>query len=168
MTDGGTHPSPWWVTGALDQIAWRDIVDEPLVGWRAWHVVATPSGPQLVSWWLNTQWPPRERLEAACALHGGRPARSHDCGVHAFRTLDDVLAYIGQGPIPDEARFVRRVEDCIGLAVGQVSLWGRTIVHTRGWRAQYAYPYDIVLLEGGRELASAVTARYAVEARPVD
>jgi hypothetical protein len=163
MPDRDIGPSPWWVTGSLDQIAWRDIVDEALVGWRAWHVVATPDGPALVSWWLNTEWPAREKLEASCPHHGAMPARSHDCGIHGFHSLDEVLTYIGQAPAPREARFVRRVDGCIGLAAGQVSLWGRAVAHQRGWRAQYAYPYDLVLLEGDRRLARALADRYAVE-----
>jgi hypothetical protein len=31
--------------------------------------------------------------------------------------------------------------------IGSVTLWGRVVVGTRGWRAQFAYPRRLIVLE---------------------
>jgi hypothetical protein len=49
------------------------------------------------------------------------------------------------------------------LALGRVSLWGRVIENIDGFRAQYAYPYDLELVGGDEQLAGALRARYAVD-----
>ena len=49
------------------------------------------------------------------------------------------------------------------VALGRVSLWGRVIENVDGWRAQYAYPYDLLLLGGDQAQASELRRRYAVD-----
>jgi hypothetical protein len=137
---------------------------EPLRGWRAWKVVERSDGPALVSWWLGTLWPTHRALEAVCPWHGSRPAMHHACGIHAFGSRDEALAYIGRSREP--LLFARRPERALGVALGRVSGWGRAVQHTRGWRSQYAYPYDLYLLDGGRDLARALANAYAVETSP--
>jgi hypothetical protein len=46
--------------------------------------------------------------------------------------------------------------------------WGRAVSHTRGWRSEFAYPYDLQLLAGDRALARALAGRYGVEVSPVE
>lgn len=62
--------------------------------------------------------------------------------------------------------FVRRPERALGIVIGRVSGWGRIVTHTRGWRSEFAYPYDLELLRGDRTLARALAGRYAVEVTP--
>ena len=45
--------------------------------------------------------------------------------------------------------------------MGRVSLWGRVVEHSRGWRAQYAYPYSLCVFDKVR--GERLRARYAVE-----
>ena len=44
----------------------------------------------------------------------------------------------------------RRPQRALGIVGGRVSGWGRAVAHERGWRSQFAYPYDLYLLRGGR------------------
>lgn len=155
--------SRWWVTGAKAEMAERDIVLEPAVGWRAWHVVEEHEGVTLVSWWLNTAWPARQRLESSCRQHGDRPELRHDCGIHAFKSREHALGYAGERVPYVGFPFVRPIEGRVGIAVGRVSLWGRVVAHRGGYRAQYAYPYDIFLLHGGPDVARGLQSRYAVD-----
>ena len=83
----------------------------------------------------------------------GAPNSDHDCGIYACREREDAERLIeqldGRGRLP--------------TALGRVSLWGRVIENTGGWRAQFAYPYDLELFGGSRELAAALRRRYGVD-----
>lgn len=84
------------------------------------------------------------------------------CGIHAFDAREDALAYIAarrDGPMP----FRRTPSQALAIAVGCVSGWGRVVRHTRGWRSQYAYPFDVHLLTGDSTLARLLADRYAVD-----
>ena len=136
----------------------RDAEHEPLRGWRAWRVVDGRDGPTLASWWCSTLWPTRRELEAGCFMHGHRPAAHHICGIHAFEARKDALAYAHADP--GSSIFARAL---VGIAIGRVSGWGQVVRHTHGWRSQYAYPFDLYLVAGGRALARSLADRYAVE-----
>jgi hypothetical protein len=127
---------------------------EPLVGWRLWHV---DRQNRLVSWSQTASWPERERLEARCRRLFGRcaaaPRRSHACGIYALRTRELAESLLRKLP-----------GAVVGtVALGRVSLWGRVIENVDGWRAQYAYPYDLLLLGGGQAQACELRRRYAVD-----
>jgi hypothetical protein len=142
----------------------RDIVAELLRGWRAWQVVETRHGPALASWCSSALWPDRRALKARCLLHGSRPVIHHLCGIHAFEARDEALAYLEATHDAAPLLFVRRPARALGIALGRVSGWGRAVAHTRGWRAEFAYPFDLELLKGDRQLALALAGRYGVEA----
>ena len=144
----------------------RDIVSEPLRGWRAWQVVETRHGPALASWCVSALWPARRALTARCGLHGSRPVAHHVCGIHAFEARDDALAYVEATHDGAPRLFVRRPVRALGIALGRVSGWGRAVAHTRGWRSEFAYPFDLELLKGDRALARALAGRYGVEVMP--
>ena len=143
---------------------------EPLLGWRLWHVRRHNDAHRLESFtWHHVSWPSRERLEAHCAAHGGdAPVSGHECGIYAFRThelAEELLRrYTGvrqryghsaaEAPPPPRGRPV---------ALGRVSLWGRVFVRAHGFRAQYAYPYELVLIGGDAALARELRRLYAVD-----
>ena len=125
-----------------------------------------PDGPRLRSWSHSAEWPAVRKMEARCRSLKSvlRPARSHEapqpghsCGIYAARDRADVEAMLRQlgevGPT-----FHR-----LAAAIGRVSLWGRVIENTGGWRAQFAYPYDLVLFGGDEGLAAGLRRRYAVD-----
>jgi hypothetical protein len=143
----------------------RDYAAEPLSGWRVWQVVEGKDGPALGSWWVSTLWPARRALEAGCGMHGSRPAVHHVCGIHAFAAREEALAYAGGRP-EGHMLFARTPARALCIAFGRVSGWGRAVRHTRGWRSQYAYPYDLYLISGDRAIARMLADRYAVETAP--
>jgi hypothetical protein len=147
-------------------VSGRDIVSEPLRGWRGWQVVETRHGPALASWCVSALWPTRRALQARCGLHGSRPAAHDLCGIHAFEAREEALAYLESSHDAAPLLFVRRPQRALGVAFGRVSGWGRAVSHTRGWRSEFAYPYDLQLLKGDRALAHALAGRYGVEVSP--
>ena len=134
---------------------------EPLVGWRIWRVV----GDTLRATVWPTEWPPLARFEAEChdrpspftepdavpSAHRS-PERSCDCGVYAFKRREDAELLAREKVDPQDV-----------LALGRVSLWGRVIETERGFRAERAYPYDLLLLGGTEQLARKLRNRYAVD-----
>jgi len=52
------------------------------------------------------------------------------------------------------------------IAIGRVSLWGRVLARQNGFRAQYAYPYDLFLIGGEDGLARELRRLYAVDVSP--
>ena len=131
---------------------------EPILGWRAWKV---HRGRLYSTVWGNL-WPERTRLEARCGL-GGRsspgglrgmhdaPALQCDCGIYALKTREDALYLARQITAPDIS------------AIGRVSLWGRVVETQRGYRAQYGYVYDVMLLGASEADAREIRAQYAVD-----
>lgn len=136
-----------------------DLYLEPIRGWRVWKV----ANGCLYSTVFGTLWPERARLEARCGL-GGRsspgglrgvhdaPSLGCDCGIYALKSRTDALF------------LARQITTNALVAVGQVSLWGRVVETERGYRAQYAYIYDLTLLGGTDAQAGEIRNRYAVDA----
>lgn len=108
----------------------------PVVGHRVWRWNETG----LKS--LNGEpWLPGQHLEARCriaraARHASvvdRPAEVPDrnctCGLYAARNLEHLrqLGYASYG------------------VCGEVYLWGTVVEHRLGWRAQFAYPKNLIL-----------------------
>lgn len=116
--------------------------DEPIVGWRTWNLSDRDTGPVL--WPAGSgsdEWPRRRPMEARCSvplvLTGHRtrheaPDLDCRCGIHASNSLGVVERQRPAWPPTP--------------VIGRVSLWGRTIAHERGWRAQYAYPVRLGLV----------------------
>jgi len=132
---------------------------EPVVGWRLWHVARGAEGYRLESWARGDEWPAGRRAEAHCRRHAA-PLAAHHCGIYAFRTreaAERLLARCSRGGFAG----------CRPVAVGAVSLWGRVIPHSDGWRGQYAYPYELVVVGGDDEVAPDLRRRYAVDVSPV-
>ena len=126
---------------------------EPLVGWRAWTV----RDNRLHAISMMTEWMPYARIQA---IHensiwpfddDSKPGESCECelcGIYAYRT---------------EAEIRERLL-CYGymgsFVIGRVSLWGRVAIHAHGYRAQYAYPLELLYAEGCD--GSAVAKTYGI------
>jgi len=107
------------------------FVPEAVLGWRAWSVIETDDGPRLSSLTRAQGWTPGEELRAACdRRQHDSPKRWCSCGVYAGADPAD-LAALGR---------------IAGGVVGQVSLWGRIVEHSRGHRASVAYPARLRLV----------------------
>ena len=128
---------------------------EEVEGWRAWSVVERDDGYVLSSLTRAEVWEPAEPFTAACSRSRHHaPGRRCSCGVYA--AVD-----------PDELARLGRIA---GAVVGQVSLWGRMVEHSRGYRAATAYPTRlrlvcVVCLGEGHGEPAAVVDRDATSAR---
>ena len=143
---------------------------EPIVGWRLWQVRRHADDYRLESFtWHHVSWPAQQRMDAECAVHGSAaPVRGHECGIYAFRTrelAEDLLRrYTGV-----RQRYGRRHDELPPpapgrpIALGRISLWGRILARENGFRAQFAYPFDLFLFGGDDRIAVALRRRYAVD-----
>jgi hypothetical protein len=127
------------VTGAPDYF-------EPIIGWRTWLVVQEGDGFRLRSVVYDALWSPRSELAARClhrtfSLPWRRrsehrpPARGCRCGIYATREPEEAASYLEERSWADMFSIHR--------VIGTVSLWGRVVEYTRGWRASRAYPRTI-------------------------
>lgn len=143
---------------------------DPILGWRLWQVRYDGEGHRLESFtWHHIAWPEQTRLEARCAVHRDEaPAEGHECGIHAFTTRElaedllrrytgQTLRYYDRDPEMPEHRNGRPV------ALGRVSLWGRILAREFGFRAQYAYPYELFVAQGDDSIMRDLRDRYAVD-----
>lgn len=144
---------------------------EPLVGWRCWRVLpmqtlAAGKRYRLCAsgtYGMPKVWDPRVPVVAKCSSFESRheaPHRDHECGLYAYASREEA-----------EAKFaglaVTNGRQGVSWAFGRVSLWGRVIECELGWRAQYAYPYEVTVFTDGRA-PNALAEEYAidVESRP--
>lgn len=120
----------------------------------------------------HVNWPARRRFEASCPVHrGGAPVEGHECGIYAFRTralAEELLRrYTGvRHCYGREYRELPAVRQGRPIALGSVSLWGRILAREKGFRAQYAYPYELFLIGGDDQIARELRDRYAVDVWP--
>lgn len=134
---------------------------EEVEGWRAWSVVERDGAYVLSSLTRAEAWEPGRPFTATCSRNQhDAPAARCSCGVYAASD-------------PNELAGLGRIA---GAAIGQVSLWGRLVEHSRGYRAEAAYPTRIGLVcvsclsEGRGERATAVerdTSGDRVRLRPL-
>jgi hypothetical protein len=143
---------------------------DPIVGWRLWQVRRHADGYRLESLtWHHVAWPGGRRLEARCAVHREHaPAVGHECGIHAFtsRELAEDLFRRYTGVRQRYGRDYHELPPSAPgrpIALGSVSLWGRVLARDKGFRAQYAYPYELFLISADDEIARHLRDRYAVD-----
>lgn len=112
---------------------------EPIVAWRAWLVNSDKQALRSATYAIK--WPKRKPMHAHCLtaffkvgkdLYAANPhvcpCLHHSCGVYAV--LDESAARIWVGGV--------------GAVVGRVALWGRVLRFEKGYRAEYAYPIDLL------------------------
>lgn len=116
----------------------EEEADEALLGYRAWRLGRTEEGsPRLASTTPRPSWQPREAPAATCSGSHTRLYMVFDPTAEPHRCPDKGCT-CGWHAVSDPATLVRPGGPAD--VVGQVSLWGRVIEHTRGYRAEYAYP----------------------------
>lgn len=140
-----------------------------ITAWRAWAAKPTSDGWRLEALGKSVIWEPKKAIEAKCvqslptlqSVFPGRqetsprhlaPQSACNCGVWAFKELDNLVAAIGSD--------YKEVK-----VLGQVSLWGRIIETENGYRAEKAYPSELWIFS--RELEE-LGLIYDVPVRCVD
>jgi hypothetical protein len=105
-----------------------------------------------LSWHRLSCWPERSRAETA------PPSIGELHGFWAYKRRDSAVDHLLGRNLSG---------DSFAGAVGRVSLWGRYVEAEGGYRAQYAYPFELFLFRQGWPydpvLAGLVRERYAVD-----
>lgn len=103
-----------------------DFVEE-YVGWRGWQI--TKDGKLAAIVHEDSIWTPGEALSAVCAKGKRHPVpfMNCSCGFYATDSLEKLMDndYHTAG------------------AFGRVSMWGKSIDFTGGYKSQFAYPREI-------------------------
>jgi hypothetical protein len=99
-----------------------------ITGYRAWQVDSC--GLKSLN---HTEWTPGEPLEAVCLKQQfghDCPAEGCTCGVYAARNANHLqnIGYLAEADVH-----------------GEVALWGTVVPHSLGYRAQYAYPKNLII-----------------------
>lgn len=108
--------------------------DDPVIAWRYWQVT---TGTVVLSSVTQKQWTwkPGQAFRAVCAWTGHTaPADGCDCGVHGSKDLKSLRDH-GLCLAPGTP-----------LVMGRVALWGKVVPDTRSWRAEYAYPAELLVV----------------------
>ena len=117
----------------------RGLVAGPILAWRQWFFTRDSHGViQLESINNHEVWSAGVTQVAHCQMNPVHHAMAQDispvpectCGLFAMKT--EMTPFNSN------------------IVVGQVALWGRVIEHKDGYRAQYAYPYRLILPRGPR------------------
>ncbi len=101
--------------------------------------------------------------------HGVTPDENCTCGIYA---TEDVTGVPGgppaSTPLVGIAAFAFTLQRSVWGAApspsvfGTVSLWGKVIPGDRGWRAEYAYPRELWVIESAKRSASLLAEDYSV------
>lgn len=106
----------------------------PITAWRGWKL----QDMKLAALGSTGIWEPKKIMVAVCN-NGGQhhaPLASCNCGMWAFKTLEYLISAL---------------EPYTVSVFGQVSLWGRIVETENGFRAQFAYPKELWLLDNALE-----------------
>lgn len=134
----------------MDALGRTEARRQPLLGWRAWAVrsQSVPRGHPLFPVRFSLlpvtrprpleEWPSMDPLLASCRVgeDHAAPDSGCRCGIYAFRNSDDLMDQVEERGDPG--------------VLGTVALWGKVVVGTRGYRAQYAYPQCLWVARGLR------------------
>lgn len=117
--------------------AGRDLVVEPVAGWRVWRLTSVGGEVRLAAVARRSVWPPLRPMGATCPHHDPDDVPGADCmcGLYAASTL---RALARAGVLANRH---------VG-AVGSIEMWGRVVEHSRGTRAALAYPSRLRLVCG--------------------
>ncbi|MGI9119402.1 MAG: hypothetical protein ACR2G7_04660 [Acidimicrobiales bacterium] len=131
--------------------------DDHVIAWRYWQVPPGPAVLRSVTQ-KHCTWSPGQRLTAICVGVGhDAPAEGCACGIYGSGDLGSLRDH-GLCLAPDMA-----------LVVGQVGLWGTVLPDGHGYRAQYAYPRELALVQGsvGDDVATVLTEGLGAYGVPV-
>jgi hypothetical protein len=141
-----------------------ETYSEPLRAWRLWRLrrVETLRGERPLRlaaagrFGIPKFWEPREATRAVCSSYRTTheaPWPSCRCGIYGFREREMA-----------ERALRRYARDKLSRwALGRVSLWGRVVECTNGWRAELAYPYDLIVFTRDPDVAAELRSLYAVD-----
>lgn len=164
---------------------------EPFTGWRVWTVARHGEHLRLHSLHYPHVWSPAAPARATCehpvrvrvsqrALMLGRPVELIEkvdthadgvpfpgcrCGLYAARTLEHAAPYLRLRHREGDHPLIVKTTTAV---FGRVHVWGRVEEHEHVWRAEYAYPAELLVPWGFRLPGTGVFASQAKAALGAD
>jgi hypothetical protein len=140
------------------------VYTEPILGWRFWRLrrletFGADRPLRLAAagrFGIPKFWEPRAATKAVCSSYRTAheaPWPSCRCGIYGLRERD----------LAERAVLKYSRGELESWAVGRVSLWGRIVESEHGWRAEYAYPYELVVFTADDRVAAELRDLYAVD-----
>ncbi len=117
---------------------------EPILGWRAWRLHRMDAGLRIVPTTPRSAWEPRVAIHATCSGSHTREYMVYNPELAKFHRSPEPGCTCGVHAIKDPARLARSGRTA--AVVGRVAMWGRVIEHTKGYRAEFAYPSRLRLV----------------------
>lgn len=117
---------------------------EPIVGYRDFYGVIDPVAGLILTSRNGAPWVPRNKLQALCAprwndrmditkMRHDAPHEGCNCGIYAFDEPD------------------HHDMNLSNAIWGEVNLWGNVLICESGYRAQFAYPKTLFMLDNGTQ-----------------
>jgi hypothetical protein len=117
---------------------------EPVLGWRAWRLQRIDDELRIVPTTPRSAWQPRVAIHATCSGAHTREYMVYNPELAKFHRSPEPGCTCGVHAIKDPARLARSGRTA--AVVGRVAMWGRVIEHTKGYRAEFAYPSRLRLV----------------------
>lgn len=120
---------------------------EPIEGWRAWRLRRTDEGALRVAPTTpRPDWEPGVAIHATCSGAHTREYMIYNPELAKFHRSPEPGCTCGVHATKDPRRLRRSRPGKTAGVIGTVAMWGRVIEHTKGWRAEFAYPARLRLV----------------------
>lgn len=101
----------------------------------------------------SNAWPKFEKMTPNCKH---KSFLDCSCGIYAFKSMEGLPEYV--------TSISRSTVTGSGvMALGEVNMWGRLLEHSKGWRAEFAYPKTLYCPEECTIEYDSLICRVAVE-----
>jgi hypothetical protein len=120
---------------------------EPIEGWRAWRLRRTDTGLlRIAPTTPRPDWEPGVPIHAECSGSHSREYMVYNPELVKFHRSPEPGCTCGIHATKDPRRLRRSRPGKTAGVIGTVAMWGRVIEHTKGWRAEFAYPARLRLV----------------------
>ncbi len=120
---------------------------EPIEGWRAWRLHRAEDGDlRIAPTTPRPDWEPGVPIHATCSGAHEREYMIYNPELAAFHRSPEPGCTCGVHAMKDPRRLRRSRPGKSAGVIGTVAMWGRVIEHTKGWRAEFAYPARLRLI----------------------